>query len=434
MTKITQADLTIPVLQTAQTGPLQLLEKHILDHRVEIESWFRERWKETPAPVYGSVDLRNSGFKLAPVDMNLYPAGFNNLNKQLLPLAMQAAQMTVSNYFPNCQTILIVPESHTRNLMYWENIATLQAILQNAGFDARIGGLPDVFAETTEITTPSGQTVVITPLEKKNNRLVINNFNPCLVWLNNDLSSGVPEILQDIEQPICPSSELGWHQRLKSVHFNHYQQVAEEFASIIDIDPWLINPLFQHCGKVDFMQREGEECLARNVEQLLAAIKLKYEKYNVEQEPFVVVKADSGTYGMSVMIVKSADEIRALNRKQRTKMSASKGSKAVHRVIMQEGVYTFEQWGEEKSSAEPVVYMIGQYVVGGFYRLHKGRSNQESLNAPGMHFEPLEFVKGCNTPDENCSVDDCPNRFYAYGVIARLSMLAAAREGDIYRD
>lgn len=376
--------------------------------------------------------------------MNLYPAGFNNLNKSLLPLAMQAAQVTVTQRFPNCKSILIIPESHTRNLMYWENVAILQIILQNAGFDARIGGLPDVFTETTHVETPSGKKLVITPLETKpakksetnHQRLYIKtntgDFDPCIIWLNNDLSAGIPDVLQNIEQPICPSSELGWHQRLKSVHFNHYQQVAQEFASLIEIDPWLIDPLFQHCGKVDFMQREGEECLALNVEKLLTAIKLKYKKYNVEQEPFVVVKADSGTYGMSVMIVKNADEIRALNRKQRTKMSASKGSKAVHRVIMQEGVYTNEKWGKEHSSAEPVVYMIGQYVVGGFYRLHKGRSNQESLNAPGMHFEPLEFVKGCNNPDDNCSVDDCPNRFYVYGVIARLSMLAAAREGAVY--
>lgn len=95
---------------------------------------------------------------------------------------------------------------------------------------------------------------------------------------------------------------------------------------------------------------------------------------------------------------------------------------------MQEGVYTFENYGAENASAEPVVYMIGQNVVGGFYRLHKGRSNQESLNAPGMHFEPLQFAHSCSAPDSDLAPDDCPNRFYAYGVVARLSMLAAARE------
>lgn len=426
---MTNIDLMIPALETAQTGPLHLLEKHILDRQTKIEAWFREKWQETPAPIYGSVDLRNAGFKLAPVDMNLYPAGFNNLNPSLIPLAVQAALAAVSLRFPGCQSIVIIPESHTRNLMYWENVRVQQTILQQAGYDTRIGGLPDVFSETTTLELPSGQSVTIEPLQRTGNRLTLTDFTPCLAWLNNDLSGGIPDILSDIEQPLCPPSALGWHQRLKSVHFNHYQQVAEEFSQIIDIDPWLVNPLFQHCGQIDFMKREGEDCLARNVEKLLQQIRKKYEEYQVTEEPFVVVKADSGTYGMSVMVVKSAEQIRTLNRKQRTKMSASKGSKTVQRVIMQEGVYTFEKWGKEQSTAEPVIYMIGQHVVGGFYRLHQAKSNQESLNTPGMYFEPLQFSKPCNTPNSNLKPDDSPNRFYAYGVIARLSMLAAAREG-----
>ena len=39
------------------------------------------------AAVLRSVDLRNAGFKLAPVDTNLFPGGFNNLNQDFLPLA-----------------------------------------------------------------------------------------------------------------------------------------------------------------------------------------------------------------------------------------------------------------------------------------------------------------------------------------------------------
>jgi glutamate--cysteine ligase len=78
--------------------------------------------------------------------------------------------------------------------------------------------------------------------------------------------------------------------------------------------------------------------------------------------------------------------------------------------------------------AEPVVYMIGQFVVGGFYRVHQARGEDDNLNAPGMHFEPLAFAQACNVPCENLSSVDSPNRFYAYGVIARLAALAAARE------
>jgi glutamate--cysteine ligase len=45
-----------------------------------------------------------------------------------------------------------------------------------------------------------------------------------------------------------------------------------------------------------------------------------------------------------------------------------------------------------------------------------------------MHFEPLAFVESCITPCKESEPDAQPNRFYAYGVIARLALLAAARE------
>ena len=421
-------EVRIPILATAQVGPLQQLEKTLLERQATIETWFRQQWLQTPPPVYGSVDLRNSGFKLAPVDMNLYPAGFNNLNPELLPLAIQSVQALISQRYPSCQAIVLVPENHSRNLFYWENVWTLHSILRNAGFSVRVGADPDFFPEAHTIELSHGKSVVVEPLTRTGNRVVLPDFNPCIVWLNNDLSSGIPDYLQGIEQPVCPPMELGWHQRLKSVHFDHYQQVVADFSHIIDIDPWFLDPLFRHCDNVNFMEREGEECLAANVEKILIDIQKKYDQYGISHQPFVIVKADAGTYGMSVMTIKSADEIRHLNRKQRTSMAASKGSQAVHRVIIQEGVYSFETWGEENSVAEPVIYMMGPYVIGGFYRLHKNRSSSESLNAPGMHFEPLKFAKPCNSPDTSLAPDECPNRFYAYGVVARLSMLAAARE------
>ena len=131
---------------------------------------------------------------------------------------------------------------------------------------------------------------------------------------------------------------------------------------------------------------------------------------------------------MGVMSIQSPEELIKLNRKQRTRMSTSKDGIAISKVILQEGVYTFENWGDDHAVAEPVVYLIDHYVVGGFYRVHKNRSATENLNAPGMHFEPLAFAESCNTPDPERSVSAAPNQFYAYGVIARLATLAAAHE------
>ena len=73
-------NVTVPHLTTALTGPLENLERVILNNQTKIESWFRNTWREVRVPFYASVDIRNAGYKIAPVDTNLFPSGFNNLN------------------------------------------------------------------------------------------------------------------------------------------------------------------------------------------------------------------------------------------------------------------------------------------------------------------------------------------------------------------
>ncbi len=414
-----------PHLTTASVAPLHLFEKQLLSQQKKIEDWFAAQWQLSPAPIYGSVDLRNAGFKLAPIDMNLFPAGFNNLNPDFFAWYVEAAQKTIQQILPNVKRILLVPEDHTRNIFYWESVGGLLTILTKAGFDVRVGSLSQ---EEGEVTLAKGEKISRKLISRKNNLIAVDDFIPELVLLNNDLSNGIPDILQNLQQPVLPPAELGWSQRLKSGHFQCYAGVSDEFAKLVDIDPWLIAPLFHHCGEIDFMKREGEDCLAKNTSQLFAAIQKKYDEYQIKCKPFVIVKADAGTYGMAVMTVRDADELRNLNRKQRTSMSKSKGGQPVHRVIVQEGVYTFETWGPDNAVAEPVVYLFGSQVIGGFYRVHKDRGVDENLNSPGMHFKPLPFIKTCHQPIKNAESGECQNRFYAYGVIARLSMLAAARE------
>jgi glutamate--cysteine ligase len=410
-----------PHLTTAMAGPLHLLEQQLLSRQQQIEEWFQTQWQKTTAPVYGSVDLRNAGFKLAPIDMNLFPAGFNNLNPEFLPLSIEAAKSAIASAAPHAKKILLVPENHTRNLFYWENVKSLLRILSDAGFEVKLGSLLPDYPEAKELMPD----VILQSITRDKDKICVGDFIPDAILLNNDLSNGIPESLRHLSQPIIPPAELGWSQRLKSGHFQYYADVSDEFARIIDIDPWFIAPLFRHCGEIDFMRREGEDCLTANVEQLFAAIEKKYAEYQITCKPFIIIKADAGTYGMAVMTVRSVEELQSLNRKQRTSMSKTKSGQPVHKVIMQEGVYTFETWGSDNAVAEPVVYLWGQRVVGGFYRVHQERGVDENLNAPGMQFEPLAFVKPCHSPKEQ---DDCQNRFYAYGVVARLSMLAAARE------
>ena len=107
-------------------------------------------------------------------------------------------------------------------------------------------------------------------------------------------------------------------------------------------------------------------------------------------------------------------------------MAVAKEGLPVREVLIQEGVPTVETVND--SAAEPVVYMIDRYVVGGFYRVHAQRGPDENLNAPGMTFVPLPFATSCNLPDCDADPDLAQNRFYAYGVVARLALLAASIE------
>lgn len=416
----------VPHLTTAQSGPLHELEAHLLGRQAQIETWLRHQWRKTPAPFYTSVDLRNAGFKLAPVDTNLFPAGFNNLNPAFMPLCIHAVQSAIERICPDAAKVLLVPENHTRNLHYFESLATLRDIISKAGFSVRIGSINPELEKNVVFPLPSGRSLLVEKLSRQADKLVLDDFEPCVVILNNDLSEGIPTTLRNLKQIVLPPPDLGWAMRLKSGHFAHYRTVAQEFAQLIHIDPWLVDPIFRNCGEINFLKREGEECLQKNVDEVFAQIRTKYAQYQIDAEPFVIVKADAGTYGMGIMTVRNQEDVLELNRKQRTRMSASKGGQPVSKVIIQEGVYSFETW--EGSVAEPVVYMIDHFVVGGFYRVHNERGTNENLNAPGMHFEPLAFAEPCNIPDSSKSPDANPNRFYAYGVIARLALLAAARE------
>ena len=421
----------VPRLTTAFSGPLLEIERRFLDATPEIERWLRGQWQEHTPPFYGSVDLRNAGFKLAPVDMNLFPGGFNNLDATFLPLCVQAAMTTIDRLCPDARKLLLIPENHTRNLFYLQNVARLTTILRLTGLDVRLGSLLPEIDKPTPVALPDGGSLLLEPLVRNGHRLGLAGFDPCAILLNNDLSAGIPKILENLhEQFLLPPLHAGWALRRKSHHFAAYDEVAGNFARLVGIDPWRINPYFAVCDSVNFHQRQGEDCLAANVDAVLGLIREKYQQYGIEETPYVVVKADAGTYGMGVMTVKDASQVTGLNRKQRNKMSVIKEGLAVSQVIIQEGVHSYERVGSgtEEGVAEPVVYMIDRFVVGGFYRVHSGRGKDENLNAPGMHFEPLAFETSCSLPDHCQNPDAAPNRFYAYGVVARLAQLAASVE------
>jgi glutamate--cysteine ligase len=421
----------VPHLVTALTGPLLDLEKKILEATPAIERWFRMEWQEHTPPFYCSVDLRNAGYKLAPVDTNLFPGGFNNLATEMLPLSVQAAMAAIDKYCPDARNLLLIPETTTRNPHYLQNVARLMQIFRQTGLHVRLGSLSPEITQPTPLALPDGNMLVIEPLVRSANgrRIGLKDFDPCTILLNNDLSAGIPSILENIhEQSLLPPVHAGWALRRKSNHLAAYDEVAKKFGKLIDVDPWMVNPFHAKCGEVNFEDDNGSECLADNVSMLLAKIRKKYKEYGIkDQKPFVIVKPDAGTYGMGILTVKDAGELKDLNRNQRARMSVIKDGVQVTDVIIQEGVPTFEHIKD--AVAEPVVYMIDRYVVGGFYRVHAERGVDQNLNAPGSQFVPLAFAQQHAVPDLKAKPGTAaPNRFYVYGVVARLALIAASLE------
>jgi len=414
----------VPHLITALTDPINELEQRVLESLPAIERWFRLEWMEHTPPFYTSVDLRNAGFKLAPVDTNLYPGGFNNLTSEMLPLAVQAAMAAIEKICPEAKNLLLIPQKQTRNTFYLMNLQRLLQIFHQAGLNVRLGSLDESVKEPTPLTLPDGSELTLEPLVRRRGRLGLKGFDPCTILLNDDLSAGIPPVLAGLhEQYLLPPLHAGWAVRRKTNHFHAYEEVAKKFAKLLGMDPWLINPMFARCGELGSNPGAGADCLAGNTDALLGKIRRKYKEYGIQVKPFVVVKADGGTFGKGIMTVRDAKELADLGRIQ----GVNEDGQELGEVILQEGVPTYERIND--AVAEPVVYLIDRYVVGGFYRVHADRSTDENLNAPGSSFVPLAFAEQNQLPRPGVKPGaSAPNRFYMYGVIARLAMVAASYE------
>lgn len=392
----------------------------------EIEAWLGSKRKEIAPHIYNSVDLRHSGLKLVPVDTNLFPAGFNNLSEAGLARSAHRFKDYFKEHGLEGGNILIIPENHTRNLGYLENLAILSDVIEQAGAKVQIGSLAAPSGEPLSLTTLSGRQITEYPLRLVDGFIETESgFRPHLVVMNNDLTSGRPPILENLRQPLVPPMGVGWYRRRKSVHFTAYNTLAEDFANVFGIDSWLISTHFHGCGMVNFSERVGLECVAKGVEKVLAATREKYKEYGVSEDPYVFIKADSGTYGMGIMTAKSGEDVLSINKKTRNKMDVIKEGTHNTEVIIQEGVPTIDR--VNGLIAEPMLYLVDGVPVGGAYRVNAERDAYSNLNAAGMQFTGM-----CDEQEgdsERVKIMNC--NFRVFGLIAAIASLAAAREEAI---
>jgi len=395
-----------------------------------LDEWFISQCKANPAPPYTSIDLRDSGFKISPVDSNIFPAGFNNICTDDWSLAAATFEKVLSRINKiKPERILIIPENHTANLFYLENLWALKEILTLAGFEVVLGHLnPGLIANLpmgcTSLKTQSGRTIILEKIYREGALLQTERIKfsrDDLILLNNDLSQGIPPELENLEQTLAPHPSMGWHRRVKSDHIKHYTDLATDFAKIIDIDPWLLTTRFTSVDNLNFESGEGVERLADATSTILQQINDDYKKHNINQEAFVYIKHNSGTYGRSIMVVKSAKEILEMNRREKNKMNISKGGVHVSSVVVMEGIPTELQ--EDNQTAEPVIYLAGTEPIGGFLRLNPNRDAEGNLNSPGAHFKTLCFANLFRSPNREHIILE-----KLYGALGRLSTLANGRE------
>ena len=392
----------------------KILADTISAKKEQIESFFDERYKTTRPLFYSSVDIRYSGAKIVPVDTNLFPAGFNLLSENQRNNAAREIKKYFAHFHPNKEKVLIVPEAHTRNKFYLLNVLRLSGILEDAGLDVKIGSIN--LTEKFEETLFENEKIEIFPVRRNENKIEIDGFVPEVVVVNNDFSSGNPDILKGLkEQPIIPPVSMGWFRRRKSQHFETYDALARDFGKTFGIDHWLISAHFKRCGHINFKQKEGLDSVANSVDDILARTLLKYKEHGIKDEPYAFIKANSGTYGMGIMVVKSGKEVLEINKKTRHSMNVIKEGVENSEVVIQEGIPTIDNY--QGKPAEPMVYLANSTPVGCTYRINSNQDNLGNLNSSGMEFISFDSIESEN--EMNCPVQS---------LIARLASLAAARE------
>lgn len=336
---------------------MKQLTELAIDKKEDVIEWIYSHLLSPP--LFLSVDIRSAEFKIAPVDANVFPAGFNNLSPTASNKAIEMIKRRLGAQYPTAKRIALIKEDITRNDSYLKNIESLSAIITTAGYQVEVVSLQGLESAT---------------------------FNADLIILNNDLTIAPPKSLVNSNIPVIPRIEYGWYNRYKSLHFSAYDKVAEQFASHFAIDKWHISSCFAKCSDVDFREKQGLVNLAEAASVLLEKIKKKYQEYQIGERPYIFLKADKGTYGMGIMTIHDPEEILQINKKKRHSMHTIKSGIKNTEILLQEGVMTDERIGN--SPAERLSYLVGGEVVEMLFRYNENKDAFANLNSRGMGFIP----------------------------------------------
>ncbi len=405
-------------------GIKQFVHEKIIANHTDLCDWICKNEEDLIVPFYSSFDIRDSGSKVATVDANIFPAGFNNICVADRDHAEEIAKDYLDKtYGPSTKKILLLTEEHTNNAYYWENVAALVKIIEGAGRAVRVA-IPKEMNSPLTLESASGKKIQVFSATRDGSGVNSDGFVPQLIISNNDFSEAYVDWSQGLATTINPPREMGWYRRKKSEFFKEYNLVAAEFAKMIDIDPWLLQVDTEVFEGFDLGDEGRMDELAKHVDGLITRTQESYRQHDIKEAPFVFIKNNSGTYGLGVLKVESADEVRKLNYKSRKRMKAAKGGREISEVIIQEGIPTSVT--ADGHTAEPAIYLIGCNLAGGFLRTHGEKGPHENLNSPGAVYKRL-----C-VSDLEVNIQGCMHE-NVYGWVAQLGLLAIGREFKAFR-
>ncbi|MEC7238795.1 MAG: glutamate--cysteine ligase [Candidatus Thermoplasmatota archaeon] len=389
--------------------------------RQEITEWMEKKRAEVPIPIYGSVDVRDAGWKIAVVDANHFPAGFNNVAPEDEQHLSALLKNHINRRDEKCRWVHLYPESHTRNAAYVENLKTLQRLIEQAGFRCTVGS-PELadHGSLAGISGPLNLDIVSLQMVNDEESIVVNGERPDLILLNNDLTEGIVPGLGTSR--VSPPPVMGWHSRKKSHHYDALSDYVSEIAELIGIEPWcLITDWF--VSKDKCLDRESCRIeLAAEVDDFIQRIKDKYHTLGIDREPVVFIKNDSGTYGLGILSVRSGEELLSLSNRKMRKLMYSKGGVEVENFLIQEGIPTRLETADG-GPVEPVVYLVDGQAASWFYRINEKKSDIDNLNSPSASFESYTDVGHLYGE----------NAHGWHALVAELSMLAMGKEFSNYR-
>lgn len=403
---------------------MSALHDSILHKMDDLCDWYDSQKKNLFLPFYSSYDIRDASFKVTNVDANIYPAGFNNICNIDKENAPELVQNYLNAHYSHPRKILLITEDHFKNLHYWENVFSINELLVHAGYKVVVG-MPgmDKAAEPMVMESYQGNKVTVHSVFSENGFLKTLHFEPDVVISNNDFTKLYSHWMDISKTKMTPAMELGWYQRKKSVYFKHYNEVATEFAKILQVDPWLFTVKTQLFSEFSLSSDERKQDLAKTVDQMLSQLSSEYKDRKINDAPYVFIKNNSGTYGLGVTRVNSGEDVLRWTYDARKKMKAQKGGGQFSEVIIQEGVPTVVK--SDSAASEPTIYMVGAELAGGFLRTHADKDERESLNSPGAVYKKL-CLSDLRIKAQGCPLEN------VYGWVAKMGLLAIGRETSSY--